>query len=144
MSPGKSPASQIANKSYLYDTYLAPEMHIEAPQSGEGGFNHSELILSSLKAALDEFSKRQQTRQVERLSLEIAEEYMRIGSWSEAYTILEPLWLTLSWRRSGWWSLMESFGRVLRESAIRMQKSETVLRVDWELFNKGKTTRSLS
>jgi hypothetical protein len=142
MSPGQSPASQIANKSYLYDTYLAPETHVEAPQSGEEGFNHSELILSSLKAALDEFSKRRQTRQVERLSLEIAEEYMRIGSWSEAYSILEPLWSTLSWRRSGWWFLMENLGRVLRESAVLMQKSETVLRVDWELLNKGKKALS--
>ncbi|KAJ5160576.1 uncharacterized protein N7482_007580 [Penicillium canariense] len=136
MSPGQSPASQIANKSYLYDTYLAPETHIEAPQSGEAGFNHSDLILSSLKDALQEFSKRSQTRQVERLSLEIAEEYIRIGSWSEAYSVLEPLWPTLSWRKSGWWFLMESFGWALRESALRLQKSETVLRVDWELLNK--------
>ncbi|KAJ5086356.1 hypothetical protein NUU61_007663 [Penicillium alfredii] len=110
--------------------------HIEAPQPGRTGFDHSHLILSTLKAALEKFSKRHQTRKVESLSLEIAEEYMRISSWSEAWSVLQPLWSTLSWRRSGWWPLMEKFGWALRECAFRVQDSETVLRVDWELLNK--------
>ncbi|CAL5873495.1 uncharacterized protein PFLUO_LOCUS7774 [Penicillium psychrofluorescens] len=135
MPPGQSPASQIANKSYLYDTYLAPETHAESPLSGNTGFDHSSLILDTLKSALEEFSKRQQTRHVESLALEIAEEYMRVGSWTEAYGILQPLWPTLSWRHSGWWQLMDSFGSALRECALRAQKSETVLQVDWELLH---------
>ncbi|THC98211.1 hypothetical protein EYZ11_002293 [Aspergillus tanneri] len=133
--PGQSPASQIASKSYLYDTYLAPESHVEAPQPGSIGFDHSALILDALKAALAEFSKRNQTRKTESLSLEIAEEYMRIGSWTEAYDILKPLWPVLTWRRSNWWQLMSKFGWALRESALRMHDSEMVLRVDWELLN---------
>lgn len=143
MPPGQSPASQIANKSYLYDTYLAPETHIEAPSTDGTGFNHSELILTTLKDAREEFSKRRQTRQVERLSLGIAEEYIRAGSWSEAFRILQPLWLTLSWRGSGWWQLMERFGWALRESAFNVQDSEALLRVDWELLNKGMVVRPL-
>lgn len=139
MPPGQSPASQIANKSYLYDTYLAPETHAESPLSGNTGFDHSSLILDTLKSALEEFSKRQQTRHVESLALEIAEEYMRVGSWTEAYGILQPLWPTLSWRHSGWWQLMDSFGSALRECALRAQKSETVLQVDWELLHNGKS-----
>jgi hypothetical protein len=137
ISPGQSPASQLANKSYLYDTYLVPETHLEAPQEGRISFDHSALILSTLKAALEEFSKRHQTRKVESLSLETADEYMRIGSWSEAHAILQPLWSTLSWRRSGWWHLMVNFGWALRECALRVQDSETVLRVDWELLSKS-------
>ncbi|KAJ5684782.1 uncharacterized protein N7477_001127 [Penicillium maclennaniae] len=136
MPPSQSPASQNANKSYLYDTYLAPETHVEYPASEEPGFDHSELILTTLKSALEEFSKRDQKRQVERLSLEIAEEYIRIGSWSEGYQVLQPLWATLSWRRSGWWVLMERFGWALRECALHLRESETLLRVDWELLNK--------
>ena len=136
--PGQSPASQVANKSYLYDTYLAPETHVESSPSEQAGFDHSELILSTMKAALEEFSKRHQTRQVERLSLEIAQEYIHIGSWSEAYNVLQPLWSTLSWRRAGWWGLMETFGWALRECALNLKDSETLLRVDWELLNKGK------
>lgn len=136
--PGQSPASQLANKSYLYDTYLVPDTHAEAPHEGRTGFDHSALILSTLKAALEEFSKRHQTRKVESLSLETAEEYMRVSAWAEAHSLLKPLWATLSWRRSGWWHLMLNFGWALRESALRVQDSETVLRVDWELLNKSK------
>ncbi|KAL4946214.1 hypothetical protein BDV06DRAFT_182976 [Aspergillus oleicola] len=133
--PGQSPASQIASKAYLYDTYLAPETHIEASQNGTGGLNHSSLILDALKAALVEFSKRNQIRMTESLSLEIAEEYMRLELWQEAYDILSPLWPTLTWRKSGWWHLMEKFAWALRECALRVPDAETMLRVDWELLN---------
>ncbi|KAE8354465.1 Gryzun, putative trafficking through golgi-domain-containing protein [Aspergillus coremiiformis] len=137
LPPGQSPASQIANKSYLYDTYLVPETHVEAPQPGAAGFDHSSLILTALKAALEEFSKRDQLRKTECLRLEIAEEYMRMGSWTEAYDILQPLWSTVTWRHTGWWQLLEKFGWALRECALRVQDSETVLRVDWELLNRA-------
>ncbi|KAL4877211.1 Gryzun, putative trafficking through golgi-domain-containing protein [Aspergillus karnatakaensis] len=133
--PGQSPASQIANKAYLYDTYLVPETHNEAPQTGTGGFDHSLLILQTLKAALAEFLGRNQVRMTENLSLEIAEEHMRSDSWREAYEILQPLWQTLTWRSAGWWLLMEKFGWALRKSALQIQDSETVLKVDWELLN---------
>ncbi|KAL2831979.1 Gryzun, putative trafficking through golgi-domain-containing protein [Aspergillus cavernicola] len=135
MPPGQSPASQIASKAYLYDTYLAPETHIEVSQTGRGGFDHSSLILGTLRAALAEFSRRDQVRMMESLGLEISEEYIRLGSWSEAYDILRPLWVTLTWRRSGWWQLMEKFAWALRECALRIQDGETILRVDWELLS---------
>jgi hypothetical protein len=141
--PGQSPASQIASKSYLYDTYLAPETHIEAPQPGAQGVDHSSLILTVLKAALEEFSKRGQVRKTECLKLEIAEEYMRMGSWTKAYDMLQPMWPTITWRHSGWWQLMEKFGWALRECALRVQDSETVLRVDWELLNRGENAFDL-
>ncbi|KKK16729.1 hypothetical protein ARAM_004173 [Aspergillus rambellii] len=114
--PGQSPASQIASKA-------------------NRGRDHSLLILGALQAALAEFSKRDQIRKVESISLEMAEEYMRIGSWAEAYGILRPLWPTLTWRRSGWWQLMVKFGWALRECAVRTKDSDTILRVDWELLN---------
>ncbi|KAL4905705.1 hypothetical protein BDW74DRAFT_177411 [Aspergillus multicolor] len=132
--PGQSPASQIASKAYLYDTYLAPETHVETAGPENGGFDHSTLILDALKAALVEFSKRNQVRMTERLSLEIAEEYMRSGSWLEAYETLYPLWPVLTWRRSGWWHLIDKIAWALRECALRVQDSETILKVDWELL----------
>ena len=134
---GQSPASQIANKSHLYDTYLAPEPHVEAPQEGRSKLDHSDRILSALKAALEQFSRRNQGRKVESLCLTVAEELMDIGSWSEAHSILRPLWSNLSWRRSGWWPLMSQFGWALRECALQVQDGETVIRIDWELLNKG-------
>ncbi|KAJ5546892.1 hypothetical protein N7494_004477 [Penicillium frequentans] len=142
LTPGQSPASQIANKSYLYDTYLAPDTHLESARPGQTGFDHSHLILRTLEDALGEFSKRGQVRKVEHLSLELAEEHMRNGSWAEAYSVLQPLWPTLTWRESGWWHLMEGFGWALRESALKLQECETALRVDWELLNKVFPSRS--
>lgn len=141
--PGQSPASHIASKSYLYDTYLAPETHIEAPLSGSMGFDHSRLILSILKAALEEFLKRNRIRKVEELSLKTAGEYMQIGSWSDGLDVLRPLWPTLTWRRSGWWPLMERFAWALRECAVQAKDSETVIRVDWELLSRGKRISNL-
>lgn len=136
--PGQSPASQIANKAYLYDTYLAPEPHIEAPLPGRPGFDHSSEIISSFKAAREHFAVREQIRHVETLSLDIAREYIRIGSWSEAYEVLIPLWPRLTWRVSGWWLLMEEFAWCLRECAFRLAKHETLVWIDWELLNRGK------
>ena len=80
----------------------------------------------------------------ESLSLEIAEEYMRMNSWLEAYETLRPLWSALTWRHSGWWYLMERFAWALRECALRVKDSETVLRVDWELLNWGRLLCLLS
>ncbi|KAJ9396431.1 hypothetical protein DTO282F9_6566 [Paecilomyces variotii] len=133
--PGQSPASQIANKSHLYDTYLVPEPHVEAGQPGKPGFDHCRLIVDALKSAMEEFSKRGQIRKVEQISLEMAKEYMKAGSWSEAMQILQPLWPQLSWRSAGWWQLMEEFGWALRECALQLKDSESLLRVHWELLN---------
>lgn len=138
--PGQLPASKIANTAYLYDTYLAPEPHIEAPLPGQLGFDHSSLIIETFKAALEHFIVRKQTRQIETLSLDIAKEYIRLGAWSEAYEILIPLWPRLTWRFSGWWILMEEFAWCLRECALRLAKYETLVSIDWELLNRGKTS----
>ena len=140
---GQTPASQIASRSYLYDTYLVPEMDVEAPLPGNVGFDHSRLIIDTLLDARREFASRQQTRKVEGLGLDIAEEYMRAGSWSEGYSILRPLWAGLSWRRSGWWQLMERFAWALRECAIRTQDAKMVIQVNWELLNRGEQIERL-
>ncbi|KAJ5568783.1 hypothetical protein N7450_011269 [Penicillium hetheringtonii] len=115
LSPGQSPASQIASKSYLYDTYLAPDTHQEFPHAEGGGFDHSGLILDTLKMALEEFTKRHQTR--------------------------KPHWATLTWRRSGWWQLMETYAWALRECALNIEDQEMVLKIDWELLNKAFPSR---
>lgn len=135
--PGQSSASQLASKSYLYDTYLVPETHVEVPQSGQNGFDHSRLIIDTLKDSLEEFAKRRQTRKAESISFEIAEEYVRMEQWREAYETLLPIWRTLSWRRSQWWELMANFGWLLRDCALHLQEAATLVMVDWELMNNG-------
>jgi hypothetical protein len=137
-SPGQSSANLPRNQSYIYDTYLAPEPYVEYPLSDQAGVSHCKLILGLLETSVQEFTKRRQIRMTERLKLTMAKEYMRIGLWNDALNILRPLWPALTWRRNGWWQLMEEFGWDLRECALRVQDWETVLHVDWELMNHGR------
>ena len=134
-SPGQSPASQIASKSHLYDTYLCPEPHIEYPLPGHTGFDHGELLIDTMRKAAIHFSKRHQTRAVERLEFEIAREYMRSGRWEDAMTILKPLWQELSWRRAGWWKLVEEISWAVRACARHLGDGETLVAVEWELLS---------
>ena len=111
---------------------------MEGASASHGGVNHAELILSYLRPSVKEFSKRHQTRMVEQQSLDMARELMRLKLWEEALHILRPLWPTLTWRRNGWWELMEDFAWTLRECAFQAKDSETILRVDWELMNQSR------
>ncbi|KAI9881024.1 MAG: hypothetical protein M1830_008906 [Pleopsidium flavum] len=140
-SPGQSPASQVASKSYTYDTYLCPEPHIESPLPGHNGFDHSAMILKSCKSSVDQFRRRGQGRAVEQLKLQIAREQMRQASWHDAFRTLRALWQELSWRRSGWWELVDEVAWSLRESASHVGDGGSVVSVDWELLNNNFTPR---
>lgn len=142
VSPGQSPASQLANKSYLYDTYLAPEPHLEVPLDGKPGFNHSQLLLETLESSRAYFYARDQSRTAEKISFDMAKEYVHVEKWTEAYAILAPLWSDLSWRRSGWWELVFEVALVLRKCALMLKEAEMVLRIDWELLNRVFPTHS--
>ncbi|KAI9735233.1 MAG: hypothetical protein M1834_001823 [Cirrosporium novae-zelandiae] len=139
--PGQSPASLVASRSHLYDTYLCPEPHVELPLSGKQGFDHSKLIISTLSSSIDSFSKRSQRREVENLRLSLAKEQMRRHRWNDALKILRELWINMSWRRSGWWYLAEEVGWAFRQCAINAKDGLSVLAVDWELMNKVFTIR---
>lgn len=137
LPPGELPASQIANRAYLYDTYLAPEPHVEFPIPGKTGFDHSSLVVSTLEHSIEQFTRRQQIRKTERLKLELGKEYIHAGAWQQGFDLLRPLWPILTWRNGGWWELMEEFGWALRECALNIQDGATVMQVDWELLNKS-------
>lgn len=136
----QSPASQVARKLDLYDTYLCPEPYLESPLSSHKSFDHSALILDTCKKSLDHFSVRSQFRAVDRIKLQIAREYMRQGSWQRALAELGPLWCTLSWRPAGWWDLVGEVGWAVRECAWRVGDATTVIAADWELLNKCQCT----
>jgi trafficking protein particle complex subunit 11 len=137
-APGQSPASHIANKSYLYDTYLVPEPHVEAPLPGQRGFRHLDLVTESLRKAIKEFADRNQIRQSIRLRIELAGALMRNGEFEEAHECLWPVWKKLPWRQAGWWDLLQEFDLLLRECAVRSgDHAESVVQVDWELMSEG-------
>ena len=137
-SPGQSPASRVANRSYIYDTYLCPEPHIESPLAGLKGFDLSALIIKTIKDAQFEYNIRGQRRFTERLELEIGREQMRKGNWEEALRTLRPLWQNMSWRAESWWSAVEEVGSALKECATRTGDGVSIISVQWELMSNGK------
>ena len=132
--PGQSPASVIASKVDLYDTYLAPPPNEEVPLTGEGGYNHSEEIINTIRNAITFFSTRRQFRMVERLYLQLGQQLMAANLHEDALQILKPIWTSLSWREAGWWMLANEVGWAIHDCAQAADDSETLLRVVWELY----------
>ncbi|MCJ1382147.1 hypothetical protein MMC17_005259 [Xylographa soralifera] len=141
-SPGQSPASQIASKSHLYDTYLCPEPHKEYGLPGHASFNHGALLIKTLQKAAGQFSKRHQDRAAKRMEFEMAREYMRAGRWEEAMDLIKPLWQNLSWRKEGWWKLVEEMSWAVRACARHLGDGEVLVAVEWELLSNLLTPRS--
>lgn len=139
-SPGASPASHIASRSYTYDTYLTPEPHEEFPLEGrQGKVNHAKLIQDSLSKAISEFEKRDQKRIVLELTLQSARESIRSEAWEDAVRMLRPLWQVMAVRKAGWWDVVEEIGWTMRTAAAKAGDGGTVVSVDWELLHRGKT-----
>ncbi len=90
--------------------------------------------LEILHRSVEYFSKREQFRAVERLQYEIAQVHIENKNWGKAIQTLIPLWQTLSWRREGWWNLLEKADWALRECARFMLDGETLIAVEWELL----------
>lgn len=140
--PGSSPASQVAGKSYTYDTYLCPGPHEEYPLPGYKGINHSQLIVACLGSAVQEFERRGQYRLSQELQLLSANECMKQDFWEGAIRILRPLWQKMSYRQEGWWNAVEEVGWALRKAAANLGDCSSVISVDWELLNKSFTYHS--
>ncbi|EZF34663.1 hypothetical protein H101_01794 [Trichophyton interdigitale H6] len=134
--------SQRKALSNVYDTYQAPEPHVEYPIDDRPGDKYSHQILEFLAESVAEFAKRGQVRMVEKQKFTMAKEYVRLEAWGDALDILRPLWLQISWRREGWWHLMEECAWLLRDCAVRCGDYETIYRIDWEIMNKNFTNRS--
>ena len=134
-SPGQSPASQIASKSHLYDTYLCPEPHKEYGLPGHTSFDHGALLITTFHKAAGQFSHRHQDRAATRMKFEMAREYMRAGKWEEAMTLIKPLWQNLSWRKEGWWKLVEEMSWAVRACARHLGDGEVLVAVEWELLS---------
>ncbi len=134
-APGQSPASQVASKSHLYDTYLCPHPHEEAPLGGNKGTNHSRLIIDALNMAIHEFGVRGQSRAVDRMKLEVGKEQINDGNWAEALRVLRPLWRDMSWRREGWWLLVEEVCWALYTCARHAGDGGAVIITHWELMS---------
>ncbi|KAK5327499.1 hypothetical protein LTR93_002883 [Exophiala xenobiotica] len=132
-SPGRSPASLVASKAHLYDTYLALEPYREVPADGSDGYDYTKDIVSSLEASIDHFTRRGQLRKTEILQLEMALEQMRSMSWTASIETLRTLWLSQHWRRAGWWRLLQQLGWTLLDCLAKAHDPDVHIQLLWEL-----------
>ena len=121
----------------IYDTYLCREP-ADVPILIRNGPDEYTASLRTLQRSADYFAERDYIRAVERLQLEMARLHVRFNQWERATRVLLPLWQTLSWRRAGWWKLLEEVDWLLRQCARSVQDAETLISVEWELRNECK------
>lgn len=126
-----------ASKEERYTLEHPPASYLGLKSAGTGEFDHSQLLVDTLRKSAHQFAKRHQLRAVERLELDIARELAHLGYWNDTIQLLKPLWRKLSWRQAGWWHLLEEVAWLLRESARHTGDADTLLSVEWELMSRG-------
>lgn len=141
--PGASPASQIASKSYTYDTYLCAEPHQESPLPGAKGVDHSQLFIDVLTRAVAEFKKRKQIRIMQELQLRIAQERLKQESWDEAHKTLRTVWRNMTFRKEGWLAAVEEVCWALRKAAVQTGDALSIISVDWEMMHESELSRGI-
>ncbi|KIW31577.1 uncharacterized protein PV07_03211 [Cladophialophora immunda] len=135
LSPGRSPASMVASKAHLYDTYLALEPYREVPTDGSRGYDYVGEIVSTLDAAIGSFAKRGQLHKIEALELQKAFQQIQAELWAEAVTTLRQLWYSQHWRHAGWWKLLQGLGWALLDCLAHVDNGELLIQLIWELSN---------
>lgn len=132
------PSFSASNMPSVYDTYLCREPADDLPMLIRNGPDEYTASLRTLQRSADYFAERDHVRAVERLQLEMARLHVQFNQWERAARVLVPLWQTLSWRRAGWWNLLEEVDWLLRKCARCVQDAETLISVEWELRNECK------
>jgi len=135
--PGQSPATSVARRNELYDTYLCPEPHLEYPNSPKSTVNHTQLIVSLFDKAVVQFRSRAQFNMADRLDLATGEELMQQSRYTEAFLILKPVWRRATWRKAKWWTLCTELGWALHRCAREIGDVEVALSTLWELSFHG-------
>lgn len=142
-SEGKSSPSRASAIPSVYDTYLCREPANDVLMLIRNCPDEYTALLRTLQRSADYFAEKDCTRTVERLQLEIARVHMQNKRWDRAARVLASLSQTLSWRRAGWWVLLEEIDWALRDCARRIGDLETLLTVEWELMCSCKPSRLL-
>ena len=119
----------------IYDTILCREPADDLSLLIRNGPDEYTSLLRTLQRSAEYFAERDNNRTVERLKLEMARLHMHNEQWERAARVLVPLWQALSWRRSGWWRLLDEIDSALSECAIHVKDYETLIGVNWELSN---------
>ncbi|KAI9742503.1 MAG: hypothetical protein M1818_004037 [Claussenomyces sp. TS43310] len=89
----------------------------------------------SLDSAIGQYKQKRRTRLVQELKLRKAKELIDEEAWDDALRVLRPLWHSMTWRKEGWWDIVEEVGWTLRTVAANTGDGGSVICVDWELMN---------
>ncbi|KKA29833.1 hypothetical protein TD95_000424 [Thielaviopsis punctulata] len=130
----EDPLEASKSKDYSYDTYLCPEAYEEYSLSGPST-NHGQLIVECLEKALQPFLDRNQHRAVADITLECAKELTALGQADKAVDMLFPLWEEAEFRKHSWLDIAEEICWSLRRAAVKANRGDVVLGVDWELMS---------
>ena len=118
----------------IYDTYLCREPANDVPLLIRNGPDEYTARLRTLQRSVDYYAEKDHTRTVERLQLEMARVHMQNDRCDRAARVLIPISQTLSWRRAGWWVLLEEVDWALRDCARRIGDIPMLIAVEWELM----------
>ncbi|KAM4062976.1 gryzun, putative trafficking through golgi domain-containing protein [Hirsutella rhossiliensis] len=139
-APDSSPASLVASKAHMYDTYMCPAPYREVPIASQG-VNHAQLIIDCLIAARTQFQARKQFRLAAEVSLECAREMTLVSAWEDVVAVLRPLWDDMSFRSEGWVDASEDLSWLLRKAAVETGSADLVVAIDWGLMHRKYTRR---
>lgn len=133
-----SPSTSPSRLPPIYDTYLCKErLSIWTNPPETVSPDSYEARLRILQASSGYFLELDRMRAVERLQFATGKVFMQQKQWGNALRVMRPLWESLSWRRAGWWQLVEEVDWALRECARMACDPETLIAVEWELLSKS-------
>lgn len=134
-----SPSTSLPRLPAIYDTYLCKELlsRWTTPPESESADSY-EAQLRILQSSSGYFLELDRMRAVERLQLATGKVFIQQKQWGNALRVMRPLWESLSWRRAGWWHLVEEVDWALRECARMACDRETLIAVEWELLSKSR------
>lgn len=135
LPPGQSPASAVAKRSGMYDNFLAPDPHEEASLAANGGENGLlRHIAENHGDASVELLSRGQDRLTDNMAIELANDYMDMERFEDAYHLLNPIWGRTTWREDTWVGPLSRLLSTLHRCAVRCGYAEVALATAWELL----------
>lgn len=133
--PGQSPASRMARRSDLYDSYMAMEPHAEWQASQEPTGQHSTEAMTSLKLAAEYFRELGQARQGDQVTLAYCRNLIEMSKLDDAAVLLRSATERNSWRSEGWIALLQRLAKAIYDASSPQDQPAERLSSLWELHS---------
>ncbi|KAF2222926.1 Gryzun, putative trafficking through golgi-domain-containing protein [Elsinoe ampelina] len=131
--PNETPASQLADRTRTYDTYMVAPPHEELPAQQTFNEKIAMMVQALDSAAIHEFESRKQYRMRAHVCLEQGRFLAQEEKHDDALDVLIPVWNEMSWRREGWWDLAAVVLGDLYRLAVKAGRSRLSAELRWEM-----------